>query len=149
MNIKEQGTSTAEEQKGKPPHRASQQGVSRGRSNFSGDAATVYVSATFNNTKLTATDHLGRTLCWYSAGRAGMKGARKSTPHAAQKAGEGLGKMLLDRGIRRVEVLMRGFGPGRESVLTALKGVGMHIVAIGDRTPVPHNGCRPPKARRN
>lgn len=118
------------------------------RISFSGEAATIYVKASLNNTIVTATDHRGRALGWSSGGKVGYKGARKSTPHAAQKAGEEVGKKLIEKSIRRAEVLFCGFGPGRESVLPALRSEGVEIVAMGDRTPVVHNGCRPPKEPR-
>jgi small subunit ribosomal protein S11 len=111
--------------------------------------AVVNIKATFNNTIVSFSDpHNGEILCWDSAGSAGYKGSRKSTPFAAQKAAERAAGKALKMGIKDVEVRVRGPGSGRESALRALQGVGFTITAIRDVTPIPHNGCRPRKRRR-
>ena len=109
----------------------------------------VYVAATFNNTQITITDPDGRVLCWSSAGAIGFKGSRKGTPYAAQQASLSAATTARDQyGVKSVEVRMKGPGSGRESAVRALAAAGLHIVAIRDVTPMPHNGCRPPKRRR-
>jgi small subunit ribosomal protein S11 len=106
------------------------------------------VQATFNNTIITITDTVGNTIAWASAGTAGFKGSRKSTPYAAQLAGQQAARMAQDNGMREVDVFVKGPGPGREAAIRALQGAGMMVVSITDVTPIPHNGCRPPKKRR-
>ncbi len=108
----------------------------------------AHVSATFNNTKITITDVQGNTIAWASAGGQGFKGSRKSTPYAAQLAAEDAGRKAQEHGVRTLEVNVKGPGSGRESALRALQAVGFAITAIRDVTPIPHNGCRPPKRRR-
>ncbi len=108
----------------------------------------AHVSATFNNTKITITDVQGNTIAWASAGGQGFKGSRKSTPYAAQLAAEDAGRKAQEPGVRTLEVNVKGPGSGRESALRALQAVGFTITAIRDVTPIPHNGCRPPKRRR-
>ncbi|HET9402787.1 MAG TPA: 30S ribosomal protein S11 [Candidatus Acidoferrales bacterium] len=109
----------------------------------------VYVAASFNNTMITITDPDGRTLSWSSAGSVGFKGSRKGTPYAAQQASAAAGAAARDQyGVKSVEVRVKGPGSGRESAVRALSSVGLHIVHIKDITPIPHNGCRPPKRRR-
>ncbi len=108
----------------------------------------AHVSATFNNTKITITDVQGNTIAWASAGGQGFKGSRKSTPYAAQLAAEDAGRKAQEHGVRTLEVNVKGPGSGRESALRALQSVGFTITAIRDVTPIPHNGCRPPKRRR-
>ena len=108
----------------------------------------AHVSATFNNTMITITDVQGNTISWSSSGTMGFKGSRKSTPYAAQMAGEDAGKKAQEHGVKTLEVNVRGPGAGRESALRALQAVGFVITAIRDVTPIPHNGCRPPKRRR-
>jgi len=109
----------------------------------------VYVAASFNNTQITITDPDGRTMCWSSAGAIGFKGSRKGTPYAAQQASLAAAGMARDQyGMKSVEVRVRGPGSGRESAVRALSAAGLHIVLIRDVTPIPHNGCRPPKRRR-
>ncbi len=108
----------------------------------------AHISATFNNTMVTITDVQGNTISWSSAGAQGFKGSRKSTPYAAQLAGEDAGKKAQEHGVKTLEVLVRGPGSGRESALRALQATGFTITAIRDVTPIPHNGCRPPKRRR-
>ena len=108
----------------------------------------AHVSATFNNTMITITDVQGNAISWSSAGSMGFKGSRKSTPFAAQMAAEDAGKKAMDHGMKTLEVQVRGPGSGRESALRALQAAGFQITAIRDVTPIPHNGCRPPKRRR-
>lgn len=108
----------------------------------------AHVSATFNNTKITITDVQGNTIAWASAGGQGFKGSRKSTPYAAQLAGEDAGRKAQEHGMKTLEVNVKGPGSGRESALRALQAVGFVITIIRDVTPIPHNGCRPPKRRR-
>ncbi len=111
-------------------------------------AGTAHVNSTFNNTIITITDAQGNTIAWSSAGAQGFKGSRKSTPHAAQVAGEVVGKAAMEHGMKTLEVEVKGPGSGRESALRALQSVGFNITAIRDVTPIPHNGCRPRKRRR-
>ena len=106
-----------------------------------------YIEAGFGNTIVTMTDIVGNTVCWSSAGMLGFKGSRKSTPYASQIAAEVAGKKAMEHGMRTVEVLVKGPGAGRESALRALAAVGLAVTSIKDITPVPHNGCRPPKRR--
>ena len=111
-------------------------------------SGVAHVSATFNNTKITITDVQGNTIAWSSSGSQGFKGSRKSTPYAAQMAAEDAGRKAMEHGMRTLEVNIKGPGSGRESALRALQAVGFTITAIRDVTPIPHNGCRPPKRRR-
>jgi len=108
----------------------------------------AHVHASFNNTIITITDRQGNALSWATSGGAGFKGSRKSTPFAAQVAAETAGKAAQEYGVKNVEVRIKGPGPGRESSVRALNSIGLKITAIQDVTPVPHNGCRPPKKRR-
>jgi small subunit ribosomal protein S11 len=108
----------------------------------------AHVHASFNNTIITITDRQGNTLSWATSGGAGFKGSRKSTPFAAQVAAEAAGKAAQEFGVKNIEVRIKGPGPGRESSVRALNAVGLKITSIQDITPVPHNGCRPPKKRR-
>ena len=108
----------------------------------------AHVHASFNNTIITITDRQGNALSWATAGGAGFRGSRKSTPFAAQVAAETAGKAALDYGLKNLEVRVKGPGPGRESSVRALNAVGYKITNITDVTPIPHNGCRPPKKRR-
>ena len=108
----------------------------------------VHIWSTFNNTIVTITDTTGGTVAWSSAGVQGFKGSRKSTPFAAQLAAEDAAKKAMEHGMRNVEVYVKGPGPGRESALRSLQGVGFNVTLIKDVTPIPHNGCRPPKRRR-
>jgi small subunit ribosomal protein S11 len=111
-------------------------------------SGVAHVSATFNNTMITITDAQGNTIAWSSSGMQGFKGSRKSTPYAAQMAAEDAGRKAQEHGVRRLEVEVKGPGAGRESALRALQSVGFTITSIRDVTPIPHNGCRPPKRRR-
>jgi len=108
----------------------------------------AHVKATFNNTIITITDPTGNVLCQDSAGTIGFKGSRKSTPFAAQRAAEACAEKAIKMGMREVEVRVKGPGSGRESAITALQAAGLKVTAIEDATPIPHNGCRPPKRRR-
>ncbi|MBI1182564.1 MAG: 30S ribosomal protein S11 [Alphaproteobacteria bacterium] len=111
-------------------------------------SGVAHVSATFNNTTVTITDHQGNAISWSSAGSQGFKGSRKSTPYAAQLAAEDAGRKAQEHGMKTLEVEVSGPGSGRESALRALQSVGFTITSIKDVTPIPHNGCRPPKRRR-
>ncbi|HET9149686.1 MAG TPA: 30S ribosomal protein S11 [Alphaproteobacteria bacterium] len=111
-------------------------------------SGVAHVNATFNNTVITITDAQGNTIAWSSSGSKGFKGSRKSTPYAAQMAAEDAGKKAMEHGMRTLEVEVKGPGSGRESALRMLQAVGFTITSIRDVTPVPHNGCRPPKRRR-
>lgn len=108
----------------------------------------AHVRATFNNTIITITDNGGNAVVWSSSGKAGFKGSKKSTPFAATVAGEIAGKEAMALGVRRVSVRVQGPGSGRESAIQALASAGLHVTSIQDVTPLPHNGCRPPKKRR-
>lgn len=110
--------------------------------------AVAHVHASFNNTIITITDRQGNTLCWATSGGSGFRGSRKSTPFAAQVAAEKAGTAALEFGVKNMDVFVRGPGPGRESAVRALNAVGFRISSINDVTPIPHNGCRPPKKRR-
>lgn len=111
-------------------------------------SGVAHINATFNNTMITITDAQGNTIAWSSAGSQGFKGSRKSTPYAAQIAGEDAGKKSQEHGMKTLEVEVKGPGSGRESALRALQAVGLTVTAIRDVTPIPHNGCRPRKRRR-
>ena len=108
----------------------------------------AYIKATFNNTIVTMTDSAGDVICWATAGTVGFKGSRKSTPFAAQRAAEIVAEKAAKVGVREVEIRVKGPGAGRESAITGLQASGMAIKSIEDITPLPHNGCRPPKRRR-
>ncbi len=108
----------------------------------------AHIHASFNNTIVMITDRQGNALCWATAGGSGFRGSRKSTPFAAQVAAERAGEMAQEYGMKNIEVCVKGPGPGRESAVRALNGKGFRITSISDVTPIPHNGCRPPKKRR-
>ncbi len=108
----------------------------------------VHIQSTFNNTIVTITDSGGNVISWSSAGINGFKGSRKSTPFAAQQASEDAAKKAMEHGLKSVEVYVKGPGPGRESAIKALQATGLNVSMIRDVTPVPHNGCKPPKRRR-
>ena len=108
----------------------------------------AHIHASFNNTIVTITDRQGNALCWATSGGSGFRGSRKSTPFAAQVAAERVGEMALEFGMKNLEVCVKGPGPGRESAVRALNAKGFRITNISDVTPIPHNGCRPPKKRR-
>lgn len=118
---------------------AAKKGVAVGR---------VYIQASFNNTVVTVTDAMGNAICWSSAGGKGFRGSRKNTPFAAQVAAEDAGRKAVEQGMRSVQVFVSGPGAGRESALRALAMTGLRVTYIEDCTPIPHNGCRPPKRRR-
>ena len=111
-------------------------------------SGVAHVNASFNNTMITITDAQGNTISWSSSGTMGFKGSRKSTPYAAQVAAEDAGRKAMEHGVKTLEVNVAGPGSGRESALRALQSVGFAITTIRDVTPIPHNGCRPPKRRR-
>jgi small subunit ribosomal protein S11 len=111
-------------------------------------SAQVHIFASFNNTIVTITDQQGNAVCWGSAGSAGFKGSRKSTPFAARLAAEQAIKAAMSMGVQEVDLIIKGPGPGRESAIRAVQSVGLRVTSISDVTPVPHNGCRPPKKRR-
>ena len=108
----------------------------------------AHVHASFNNTIITITDRQGNALCWATAGGSGFRGSRKSTPFAAQVAAERASNAAIEHGMKRVDVFIKGPGPGRDSAVRALNTAGLKINSISDVTPIPHNGCRPPKRRR-
>ena len=112
------------------------------------DKGAAYIHASFNNTIITITDNAGNTVSWSSTGSLGLSGARKSTPYAAQQAAEIAAKSAKEQGIKSVEVYVKGPGNGRETAIRALQTVGLDITMIKDVSPIPHNGCRPPKRRR-
>ena len=112
------------------------------------EKGSAHIRSTFNNTIVTITDTVGNTVSWASAGELGFKGSRKSTPFAAQSAAEQAARLAIEHGMKTVEVYVRGPGAGRESAIRALQTAGLDITMIKDVTPIPHNGCRPPKRRR-
>ena len=118
------------------------------RERRAGENGAVHIRATFNNTIITITDAEGNAISWASAGELGFKGSRKSTPFAAQSAAETAAKIAADQGLKTVEVFVKGPGSGRESAIRALETAGLQVTSIRDVTPIPHNGCRPPKRRR-
>ena len=112
------------------------------------EKGAVHIRSTYNNTIVTITDLNGNAVSWASAGEMGFRGSKKSTPFAAQTASETAGKLAADQGMKTVEVYVKGPGPGRESAIRALETAGLQVTLIKDITPIPHNGCRPPKRRR-
>ncbi len=108
----------------------------------------AFIHSTFNNTIITVTDPRGNTVCWYSGGTSGFKGSRKSTPYASQIAATSAAKAAGEHGMREVDVFVKGPGPGREAAIRGLQAAGLRVKSITDVTPIPHNGCRPPKKRR-
>ena len=124
------------------------QGRVRRRERKNITSGVAHVAATYNNTMITITDAQGNAIAWSSAGQQGFRGSRKSTPYAAQMAASDAGKKAQEHGMKTLEVEVRGPGSGRESALRALQAVGFTITSIRDVTPIPHNGCRPPKRRR-
>ena len=112
------------------------------------DRGIAHIRSTFNNTIVTITDPQGNTLSWSSAGQSGFKGSRKSTPFAAQMAAESAARGAMEYGVREVEVFVKGPGAGREAAIRSLQAAGLEVSLIKDVTPIPHNGCRPPKRRR-
>ncbi|ACL25859.1 MULTISPECIES: 30S ribosomal protein S11 [Chloroflexus] len=136
MPAKGKTTATTTRQRGK---RRERKNVPRGY---------AHIQSTFNNTIVTITDPQGAVVCWSSAGQSGFKGSRKSTPYAAQVAAENAARKAMENGMRSVEVFVKGPGAGREAAIRSLQAAGLQITAITDVTPIPHNGCRPPKRRR-
>lgn len=134
-DVKKAGAKSAAKTKKRKTRRAYTKGV-------------AHVHSTFNNTIVTITDEKGNVIAWSSAGVLGFKGAKKSTPFAAQLVGEAAGKTAFDQGIRQIDVDVKGPGPGRESAIRALSTQGLQVLSIVDTTPIPHNGCRPPKRPR-
>jgi small subunit ribosomal protein S11 len=110
--------------------------------------AQAHIQATFNNTIITITDQQGNVILWGSGGLAGFKGSRKSTPYAAQIAAQQTAKKAADNGVREIDIFVKGPGPGREAAIRSLQAAGLKVRSITDVTPIPHNGCRPPKKRR-
>src|SRR6187200_11447 len=131
-----------------PPAATAPAGKSKKKARRNVSVGVAYIQATFNNTTVTITDTKGDTLCWASAGTSGFKGSRKSTPFAGQMASQQAAEKAAKFGVRELEVLVKGPGSGRESAITALQTAGMTVKTIEDVTPIPHNGCRPPKRRR-
>jgi small subunit ribosomal protein S11 len=131
---------------GRTKRRAPRRGPRRERRNI--PRGQAHIQATFNNTIITVTDPEGNTITWASAGTAGFKGSRKSTPYAAQMAAQQVARSAQDNGMREVDIFVKGPGPGREAAIRALQAAGMVVRSITDVTPIPHNGCRPPKKRR-
>jgi small subunit ribosomal protein S11 len=121
-------------------------GVKKERKNIPSGKAFIY--ATFNNTIITITDPYGNTVSWATAGTSGFKGSRKSTPYAAQLAAQNAARAAQEHGVRELDVFVKGPGPGREAAIRALQAAEMKLLSIVDKTPIPHNGCRPPKKRR-
>ncbi len=120
----------------------------RRRANKNVSAGHAHIKSTFNNTIVTITDYSGAVLAWASAGTVGFKGSRKSTPFAAQMAAEAAAKRAMEHGMRKVDVFVKGPGSGRETAIRSLTATGLEVGQISDVTPIPHNGCRPPKRRR-
>ena len=112
------------------------------------EEGTAHIRSSFNNTIVTISDRQGNTISWASAGELGFRGSKKSTPFAAQSAAEAAAKIAMEHGLKTVEVLVRGPGSGREAAIRALQAAGLEVSMIKDETPIPHNGCRPPKRRR-
>ena len=127
---------------------AAQKVVKKRRERKNIEKGAAHIRATFNNTIVTITDMAGNAVSWASAGELGFKGSRKSTPYAAQTAAEQAARLAMEHGMKTVEVYVRGPGAGRESAIRALSTAGLNITLIRDVTPIPHNGCRPPKRRR-
>jgi small subunit ribosomal protein S11 len=130
------GSAATKRQRGK---RREKKNVPRGQ---------AHIQSTFNNTIVTITDPNGNVVCWSSSGQNGFKGSRKSTPYAAQIAAENAARKAIENGMRQIEVFVKGPGAGREAAIRSLQAAGLQVTAITDVTPIPHNGCRPPKRRR-
>ncbi|HEV8344131.1 MAG TPA: 30S ribosomal protein S11 [Candidatus Binatia bacterium] len=145
---KDDATTQEKRAEGKAEEKASEKTArkKRGKKNISEGIAHIH--STFNNTIVTITDYQGNVISWSSAGTMGFKGSRKGTPFAAQQAADNAAKKAMDHGVRSVQVFVRGPGAGRESALRSLQAAGFNISQIRDVTPIPHNGCRPPKRRR-
>lgn len=132
--------------KGKAAAASRQRGKRRERKNI--PRGQAHVLSTFNNTIVTITDPSGAVVCWSSAGQSGFKGSRKSTPYAAQVTADSAARKAMENGMRAIEVFVKGPGSGREAAIRSLQAAGLTVAAITDVTPIPHNGCRPPKRRR-
>jgi small subunit ribosomal protein S11 len=128
--------------------RSTRRGAAAKKAKRTISSAQVHIYASFNNTIVTITDQQGNTICWGSSGSAGFKGSRKSTPFAARLAAEQALKAAMALGVQEVDLIVKGPGPGRESAIRSLQTIGIRVRSISDVTPVPHNGCRPPKKRR-
>jgi small subunit ribosomal protein S11 len=128
--------------------RSARRGSAAHKSKRTLSSAQVHIFASFNNTIVTITDQQGNALCWGSSGSSGFKGSRKSTPFAARLAAEQAMKSAMGMGVQEVDMIIKGPGPGRESAIRAVQAAGVKVRSISDVTPVPHNGCRPPKKRR-
>lgn len=133
-------------QKAAPAAASRQRGKRRERKNV--PRGQAHILSTFNNTIVTITDPQGAVICWASAGQSGFKGSRKSTPYAAQVTAEAAARKAMENGMRSLEVFVKGPGSGREAAIRSLQAAGLQVTAITDVTPIPHNGCRPPKRRR-
>ena len=133
-----------------PPKKAGAAGAKKIRRKEKKNVAVgqAYIKSTFNNTIVSITDPTGAVISWSSAGQVGFKGSRKSTPFAAQMAAEAAAKVAMEHGMRKVDVFVKGPGSGRETAIRSLQATGLEVGTIQDTTPVPHNGCRPPKRRR-
>jgi small subunit ribosomal protein S11 len=129
-----------------PPRQQKRTGSRKQKKNV--PSGVAYIQSTFNNTIVTIADPNGEVISWASAGSSGFKGAKKGTPFAAQTAAENAARRAADQGMRQIEVMVSGPGAGRETAIRAIQGVGLEITLIRDVTPIPHNGCRPPKRRR-
>ncbi len=153
-------TPTADKEKGAPARAAAREGAREGGEGRPAPAprrkrekrtvphGQAHIKASFNNTIVAISDPQGNTICWATAGASGWKGSRKSTPYAAQVTAENAAKKAVEAGMRSVEVFVKGPGAGREAAIRALEASGLAVTAITDVTPIPHNGCRPPKRRR-
>lgn len=133
-----------------PEARGSRRGPARGRRRDRRQIprGRAYISSSFNNTMITITDPSGNSVSWSSAGASGFKGSRKSTPYAAQVAAESAARRAIEHGMHQIEVFVKGPGSGREAAIRSLQAAGLSVLSITDVTPIPHNGCRPPKSRR-
>ena len=127
---------------------AKPKGKARKRERRNVESGVAHIRSTFNNTMITISDSQGNVIAWSSAGKQGFKGSRKGTPFAAQMAAETAARVAMDQGMRQVEVYVKGPGSGREAAIRSLQAVGLEVNMIKDVTPIPHNGCRPPKRRR-
>jgi small subunit ribosomal protein S11 len=128
--------------------RSTRRGATAKKAKHVVSTAQVHIFASFNNTIVTITDQQGNTICWGSSGSVGFKGSRKSTPFAARMAAEQAVKTAMTMGVQEVDLIVKGPGPGRESAIRSMQSMGIRVRSIADITPVPHNGCRPPKKRR-
>jgi small subunit ribosomal protein S11 len=146
--VKETGKKPAEATAEAPKEAAAQAPRTRAKKKLSSTQGIAHIFATFNNTIITITDRQGNAIAWSTSGASGFHGSRKSTPYAAQIAAGNAAKRALEAGLKEVEVFVKGPGQGRESAIRALQQAGLNVTAIKDVTPIPHNGCRPPKRRR-